>query len=79
MDLQPLLVALMSEDNEVRQQAEKSLNDEWLQNASDQLLIQLVTQTRFADSETVRSSVAMLTVDPLVCRCSSAAGRLQDL
>jgi hypothetical protein len=54
MDLQPLLTALMSEDNDVRAQAEKSLNDDWLQNASDQLLIQLVTQTRIADNETVQ-------------------------
>jgi importin-5 len=52
MVLQPLLVALMSEDNDVRQQAEKSLNDEWLQS-SDQLLIQLVNQIRIADNETV--------------------------
>ena len=54
MDLQPLLVALMSENNDMRSQAEKSLNDEWVQNASDSLLLQLATQTRIADSETVR-------------------------
>ena len=53
MDLQPLLVALMSENNDIRSQAEKSLNDEWLQNASDSLLLQLAAQTRVAESETV--------------------------
>jgi hypothetical protein len=53
MNIQPLLVALISENNDIRQQAEKSLNDEWLQNASDQLLLQLATQTRVAESETV--------------------------
>ena len=53
MDLQPLLVALMSENNDIRQQAEKSLNDDWLQNASDSLLVQLATQGRVAESETV--------------------------
>lgn len=53
MDIQPLLVALMSEHNDVRSQAEKSLNDDWLQNASDQLLVQLATQSRVAESETV--------------------------
>jgi hypothetical protein len=53
MDLQPLLVALMSENNDVRSQAEKSLNDDWLQNASDSLLLQLAAQSRVADSETV--------------------------
>ena len=54
MDLQPLLVALMSDNNDIRQQAEKSLNDEWLENAPDSLLLQLAKQTRVADTETVR-------------------------
>lgn len=55
MDLQTLLVALMSEHNDIRSQAEKSLNDEWLQNAPDSLLLQLGAQSRVADSETVHS------------------------
>jgi len=54
MDLQPLLVALMSSDNDIRQQAEKSLNDEWLENAPDSLLLQLAKQTRVGETETVR-------------------------
>jgi hypothetical protein len=53
MDIQPLLVALMSENNDIRQQAETSLNDDWLQKASDSLLLQLAMQTGIADSETV--------------------------
>ena len=53
MDLQPLLVALMSNDNDIRQQAEKSLNDEWLENAPDSLLLQLAKQTRVGETETV--------------------------
>ena len=54
MDLQPLLVALMSDSNDIRQQAEKSLNDEWLENAPDSLLLQLAKQTRVGETETVR-------------------------
>ena len=53
MDLQPLLVALMSENNDVRTQAETTLNDQWLQNASDSLLLQLAAQGRLAEAETV--------------------------
>src|ERR1700733_13079208 len=53
MDLQPLLVALMSENNDIRTQAEKSLNEEWLLKASDTLLLQLAAQSRVAESETV--------------------------
>lgn len=53
MDLQPLLVALMSENNDVRTQAETTLNEQWLQNASDHLLVQLAAQGRMAESETV--------------------------
>ena len=56
MDLQPLLVALMSDNNDVRSQAEKSLNDDWLHNASDSLLLQLAAQSRVAESETVLGS-----------------------
>ena len=54
MDLQPLLVALMSDNNDIRQQAEKSLNDEWLENAPDSLLLQLAKQTRVGETDTVR-------------------------
>lgn len=51
MDLQPLLVALMSENNDIRTQAEKSLNEEWLLKASDTLLLQLAAQSRVAESD----------------------------
>jgi len=57
MDLQTLLVALMSENNDIRSQAEKSLNDEWLKNAPDSLLLQLGAQSRVAESETVSCAV----------------------
>jgi hypothetical protein len=53
MDFQSLLVALMSENNDIRAQAEKSLNDDWLQAHSDQTLIELARQMRVADSEIV--------------------------
>lgn len=73
MDLQTLLVALMSENNDVRSQAEKSLNDEWLQNAPDSLLVQLGAQSRVAESETVcAANWPCLTLGPIVC-CSVAA------
>jgi hypothetical protein len=53
MDLTPLLNALMSENNDIRSQAEKSLNDDWIARASDSLLVQLARHTRIGESETV--------------------------
>jgi hypothetical protein len=44
---------LMSENNEIRSRAEKSLNEEWLQKSSDSLLLQLVAQCRGAEKDTV--------------------------
>jgi len=55
MDFQSLLVALMSENNDIRAQAETALNDDWLQSHSDQTLIELARQMRIADSEIVSS------------------------
>ena len=79
MDLQTLLVALMSENNDVRSQAEKSLNDEWLQNAPDSLLLQLGAQSRVAESETVScASPPGLTLGPIVCRRVAAPNIIQD-
>jgi hypothetical protein len=43
----------MSDNNDIRAQAEKSLNDEWLENAPDSLVLQLAQKTRVGDSETV--------------------------
>ena len=69
MDLQTLLVALMSENNDVRSQAEKSLNDQWLQNAPDSLLVQLGVQSRVAESETVcADTYRSLTLGSIICR-----------
>ena len=59
MDLQPLLVALMSDNNDIRQQAENSLNDEWLERAPDALLLQLTKQTRVGGTETVFGPAAV--------------------
>lgn len=73
MDLQTLLVALMSENNDIRSQAEKSLNDEWLQKAPDSLLLQLGAQSRVADSDTVNSDPYALSnfrSDRLLLFCS---------
>jgi importin-5 len=54
MDLQRLLGALMSEDNDIRSQAESVLNEQWLHKAPDALLVQLAAQSRVAESDTVR-------------------------
>ena len=79
MDLQPLLVALMSENNDIRSQAEKSLNDEWLQNASDSLLIQLAAQSRIAESETVCHRCGpWLMLGSIFRRCVIASSGFQD-
>jgi len=53
MALVPLLNALMSGNNEIRSQAEQSLNDHWIAHDADSLLIQLATQTRLGGDETV--------------------------
>ena len=53
MDLQQILVALMSEDNDIRTKAETVLNEEWLHKASDTLLLELAAQSRSAESDDV--------------------------
>jgi hypothetical protein len=68
---------LMSENNDIRSQAEKSLNDDWLQKAPDSLLIQLAAQTRVAESETVPSNGgAILTSGSIFCTCATTSCRV---
>jgi hypothetical protein len=79
MDLQTLLVALMSENNDIRSQAEKSLNDEWLKNAPDSLLLQLGAQSRVAESETVSCAIQpYLTSGSIIRRCAATPNSIQD-
>jgi hypothetical protein len=56
MDLTPLLTALMSGNNDIRAQAEQSLNDDWIATGPDALLVQLARQTRLGADETVHTN-----------------------
>jgi hypothetical protein len=79
MDLHPLLVALMSENNDVRAQAEESLNNEWLHKAPDSLLLQLAAQGRVAESETVDPTTSPANPGTVVFSRVAASGGIQDL
>lgn len=55
--LSQLLLALASSDNIVRSQAEEQLNNEWVQNRPDVLLMGLAEQIQGAEDAGVRISL----------------------
>ncbi|OJJ47503.1 hypothetical protein ASPZODRAFT_150998 [Penicilliopsis zonata CBS 506.65] len=58
--LSQLLRALTTADNEVRSQAEDQLNNDWIQNRPDVLLMGLVEQLQGAEEASTRSFAAVL-------------------
>lgn len=60
--LSQLLVALSAADNNVRSQAETQLNDDWVPNRRDVLLMGLAEQLQGAEDATVSDPVVPVSI-----------------
>ena len=61
--LGPLLSALSSPDNAIRTQAEDQLNNDWVAQRPEVLLMGLVEQMQESDNQTVRNTLRQSRLD----------------